>query len=74
MIANLQFWYRYCSRISFCVVSLKLIYWIINGVPRDFDENAGALSVANLVENPLDLADFASIWRKIFAFGGQRIF
>ena len=30
-------------------------------------------SVANLAENPLDFADFASIWRKIFAFGGQRI-
>ena len=43
MIANLQFWYRYCTGISFCVVSLKLIYCIINGVPRDFNENAAAL-------------------------------
>ena len=31
------------------------------------------ISVANLAENPLDLADFASVWQKIFAFGGQRI-
>ena len=31
------------------------------------------ISVATLAENPLDLVDFASIWRKIFAFGGQRI-
>ena len=43
MIANLQFWYRYCTGISFCVVSLKFIYCIINGVPRDFNENAAAL-------------------------------
>ena len=43
MIANLQFWYRYCTGISFCVVSLKLIYCIINGFPRDFNENAAAL-------------------------------
>ena len=40
MIANLQFWYRYCTGISFCVVSLKLIYCIINGVPRDFNAAA----------------------------------
>ena len=38
MIANLQFWYRYCTGISFCVVSLKLIYCIVNGVARDFNE------------------------------------
>ena len=43
MIANLQFWYRYCTGISFCVVSLKLVYCIIHGVPRDFNENAAAL-------------------------------
>ena len=43
MIANLQFWYRYCTGILFCIVSLKLIYCIINGVPRDFNENAAAL-------------------------------
>ena len=42
MTANLQFWYRYCTCISFCVVSLKLINCIINGVPRDFNENAAA--------------------------------
>ena len=41
-IANLQFWFRYCTAISFCVVSLKLVYCIINGVPRDFNENAAA--------------------------------
>ena len=44
MIANLQFWYRYCACISFYVVSLKLIQCIINGVPRDFNENAAALA------------------------------
>ena len=33
-----------------------------------------SFSVTNLAENPLDLADFASVWRKIFAFEGQRIF
>ena len=43
MIANLQFCYRYCTGISFRVVSLKLTYCIINGVPRDFNENAAAL-------------------------------
>ena len=43
MVVNLQFWYRYCTGISFCVVSLKLIYCFINGVPRDFNENAAAL-------------------------------
>ena len=43
MIANLQFWYRYCTGISFCVVSLKLIYCIMNDVPSDFNENAAAL-------------------------------
>ena len=43
MIANLKFWYRYYTGISFCVVSLKLIYCIINGVPKDFNENAAAL-------------------------------
>ena len=43
MIANLQFWYLYCTGISFCVVSLKLIYCIMNDVPRDFNENAVAL-------------------------------
>ena len=43
MIANLQFWYRYCTCISFCVVSLKLFYCIINGVPKNFNENAAAL-------------------------------
>ena len=42
MIANLQFWHRYCTGISFGVVSLKLIYCIINGVPRDFNENTTA--------------------------------
>ena len=42
MIANLQSWYRYCTGISFCVVSSKFIYCIINGVPRDFYENAAA--------------------------------
>ena len=31
------------------------------------------ISIANAAENPLDLADFASIWRKIFAFSGLRI-
>ena len=44
MKANLQFRYRYnCTGILFCVVSLKLIYCIINSVPRDFNENAAAL-------------------------------
>ena len=43
MIANLRFWYRYCTCISFYVVSLKLIHSITNGVPRDFNENAAAL-------------------------------
>ena len=43
MIANLQFWYRYCTGISFCVVLLKLIHCIINGVPRNLNENAAAL-------------------------------
>ena len=40
MIANLKFWYRYCTGISLCVVSLKLIYCITNSVPRDFNKNA----------------------------------
>ena len=44
MIANLQFWHRYCTGISFCVVLLKFVYCIINGVPRDFNENAAALA------------------------------
>ena len=44
MTANLQFWYRYCACISFCVVSLKLIFCIIKGVSRDFNENAAALA------------------------------
>ena len=48
MTANLQFWYRYCTGISFCVVSLKLIYCIINGVPRDFNENAAAAAQRQL--------------------------
>ena len=48
---------------------LEILIGFIQG-----SENAAALSVANLAENPLDLADFALIWRKIFAFGGQRIF
>ena len=42
IVANLQFWYRYTC-ILFCVVLLKLIHRIINGVPRDFNENAAAL-------------------------------
>ena len=29
-------------KISFCVVSLKVIYCIINGVARDFNENAAS--------------------------------
>ena len=46
MIAKLalQFWYQYCTCISFCVVSLKLNNYIVNGVPRDFNENAAALA------------------------------
>ena len=49
MVANLQFRYRYCTGISICVVSLKLIYCIINGVPRDFNENTTALQQELLV-------------------------
>ena len=40
MNSNLQFWYRYCTGISFCVVSSKLICCIINGVPRDQNTTA----------------------------------
>ena len=44
MIANLQFWDRYCCGISFCVASLKHIYCIINGVPKNFYENAATVT------------------------------
>ena len=48
MIANLQFWYRYCTGISFCIVSLKLVCCIINGAPRDFNEKAAACTAATV--------------------------
>ena len=44
MIANLKFWCRCFTGISFCFVSLKLIYCIINGVPRNFYENAATVT------------------------------
>ena len=67
MIANLQFWYRYCACISFCVVSLKLIYSIINGVPRDFNENAAALQQ----QLPVICAVLQSLFQLLLSGSGE---
>ena len=66
MIANLQFCYRYCTGISFCVVSLKFIYCIINGVPRDFNENAAALQQ----QLPVASAVLQSLFRLLLSGSG----
>ena len=66
MIANLQFWDRYCTGISFCVVSLKRIYCIINGVPRDINENAAALQQ----QLPVVCAVLQSLFQQLISGSG----